>query len=92
MDDGLSGPEGDELLCPVLSSNEVTRYSPEGIGTAFVLGLVQGVDLAQGSKAALKVVDDGPREERLGAVGGEARSPVNIVIDERLVFCRVCKV
>lgn len=72
------------------------RAAPQrrGLGrSGDVVGdVVQGVDLFQRAEPALEVVDDGPRHVRLGAVGADARPPVDVVVDGGFFILRVCEV
>ena len=55
-------------------------------------GFVEGVYLAQRTKASLEVVDDRPGQEGLRAICADAWPPVDVVVDQGLFRIRVGKV
>jgi hypothetical protein len=57
-----------------------------------VRGVVEGVYFAEGAKATLQIVDDGPRCEGFVAGGAEAGPPVNVMVDGRFLVLRVGEV
>jgi hypothetical protein len=60
--------------------------------TGVVVHIVEGVDLAQGAEGVLEVVDDGAGHEGLGAIRGNARAEVDVMVDGGLFVVRVSEV
>ena len=65
---------------------------PQATGRRVVVGLVQGVDLAQGPEPALQVIDDGPRHESLGAIRAHSGPKMDVMVDGRLLVGAICEV
>ena len=56
------------------------------------MDFVESVCLFQGAKAASQVVDDGAGHKRLRAIGANAGTPVDVMVDRRFLVLGICKV
>ena len=68
------------------------KDSPQCRGITVRLRIIERINLPHGPKAALEIVDDRPREERVRSICPYPRAPVDVMVYRRCVIAIVREV
>lgn len=89
---GLLVFTGGDGVCALHDGAAGPERRRRGIFAVIIGDVVEGIELFQRAKAALEVVDDGARHVGFGAISGNSRPPVDVVVDGGLFIFGVGEV